>query len=193
MSFNQLEIEALLSVSAFSLFNLAPSLDIDLSALKKTYWSLQKKVHPDQQDLSLDVLQQASARVNQSYVMLQAQETRLALFLEAYGLERPQAVSLPKDFLAQQWHWREAMDAAQTIPELKQIQEQVEKAREQLWSQAKAQACTLSQSQSTSAAIAPIGMDMWSIVDALTYLKKLHQSILASFNKPVSSDILTLG
>lgn len=81
----------------FALFGLPPSFDLDLAALEKTYYSLQRQYHPDRmankpEAERLAALQQ-SMLINEAYQALRAPLTRAQHLLRNAGI----AVNSEKD------------------------------------------------------------------------------------------------
>lgn len=104
-----------LSENYFALYQLEPSFDIDLAALKAAHRKLQTQCHPDkfsaegaqQQRLAV----QAMAYVNQAFETLSVSVKRAEYLLELAGFEANLENKTHQDpvFLMQQMEWREEL------------------------------------------------------------------------------------
>jgi len=99
----------------FEFFNIPVAFNVDLDALKKTFYSNSKKFHPDYHSLS-DETQQAwaleqSTLNNQGYGILSDDDLRIKHILEIKGLIGDQNVNpvLPPDFLMEMMDINEAI------------------------------------------------------------------------------------
>ena len=98
----------------FDLFGLPVAPSIDKSTIAKTYFTLQKKYHPDffshaDENEKEEILQQ-SAAINKAFKTFQSPERTLEYFLQTTGLiEKDEKYSLSPDFLMEMMEINEAL------------------------------------------------------------------------------------
>eukprot|EP00940_MAST-03C_sp_MAST-3C-sp2_P003026 g3026.t1 len=84
-------LEPLENQNAFDVFDLPLSFDVDEGLLEKTYWDLQKQLHPDMyhtrgKDFA-DLAEEQSSLVNDSYHLLKSPYERSKLILNEKGFD----------------------------------------------------------------------------------------------------------
>lgn len=102
----------------FSLFALPPRFAIDAAALDRAYKDVQAKVHPDRfvssSAAERRVAMQWATRANEAFAVLRSPLRRAAYLCELRGapIEAESNTAMPREFMLQQMHWREALDEA---------------------------------------------------------------------------------
>jgi molecular chaperone HscB len=102
----------------FELFGLRERQALERAALDERRRALQAEVHPDrfaaQGAAAQRVAMQWAVRVNQAYQRLKDPLTRAAYLCELRGvaIDAERNTAMPPAFLAQQMHWREALEEA---------------------------------------------------------------------------------
>lgn len=121
----------------FDIFGLAPAFDIDLAALKQSYYKVSRDVHPDRHTLSTHGEQAGaldrSAIVNQAYKTLKDEDARMHYILSQHDLLNDDAkTAIPQDFLMEMMEVNEALmdlkmgDAAVSIADIHQQMQDIE-------------------------------------------------------------------
>jgi molecular chaperone HscB len=120
-----------LASTDFELFDIEPRFALDPAALDARWRALQAQVHPDrfatQGAAARRVAMQWAVRVNEAYRRLKDPVTRAAYLCETNGapIEAEVNTAMPPAFLVQQMEWREALDDAQTVAQVKALAEEV--------------------------------------------------------------------
>lgn len=122
----------------FELFDLPQQFTQDAGLIDARWRQLQRQAHPDKyaaqgaaaQRLAL----QWSVRINEAYQRLKDPIKRAAYLCELAGVPvlAENNTAMPKDFLQQQMHWREALDEAQDAGALDALAQQVRQAQQAL-------------------------------------------------------------
>ncbi|MES2211697.1 MAG: Fe-S protein assembly co-chaperone HscB [Pseudomonadota bacterium] len=110
----------------FACFGLPANYGLDTGALKTAYFRLARQYHPDAQAQIHDV--QAQAAQQMAYVHT-AYETLMNPFARAQYLAKLKgipAATMSEELLMEQFNLREAIDAAQTALDKKQLKEEVQ-------------------------------------------------------------------
>lgn len=135
---NQLSVPSLQS-NDFELFDLPVQFAQDSAALDARWKELQREAHPDkfaaQGAAAQRVAMQWSVRINEAYQRLKNPMKRAMYLCELHGapIQADSNTAMPPDFLVQQMQWREALEEAQSLPELEQIAAEASNSkREQL-------------------------------------------------------------
>lgn len=123
----------------FELFDLPVQFAQDSAALDARWKELQREAHPDkfaaQGAAAQRVAMQWSVRINEAYQRLKNPMKRAMYLCELHGapIQAESNTAMPPDFLVQQMQWREALEEAQSLPELEQIADEASNSkREQL-------------------------------------------------------------
>jgi len=123
----------------FELFDLPMQFAQDGAALDARWKELQREAHPDkfaaQGAAAQRVAMQWSVRINEAYQRLKNPMKRAMYLCELHGapIQAESNTVMPPDFLVQQMQWREALEEAQSLPELEEIADQaLSSKREQL-------------------------------------------------------------
>ena len=125
-----------LQSSDFELFGLVPRFAQDRAALDARWKELQREIHPDRfaaQGASAQrVAMQWSARINEAYQRLKDPLKRAGYLCELNGaaIKAEDNTAMPAAFLMQQMEWREALDDAQGVDELNQLNDEVSRSRQ---------------------------------------------------------------
>jgi molecular chaperone HscB len=120
----------------FELFGLPRRFAQDAAAVDARWRALQAEVHPDrfaaQGTASQRVAMQWAVRVNEAYRRLKDPLRRAAYLCKLGGadIEAENNTAMPAAFLAEQMHWREALDEARTLDEVQVIAREVGDRRE---------------------------------------------------------------
>ena len=102
----------------FALFDLPARFAIDEASLEQAYRRVQAQVHPDRFAAAgaaeRRVAMQWAARANEAFRTLRSPVARAAYLCERHGqpIEAESNTAMPAEFLHQQMHWREELDAA---------------------------------------------------------------------------------
>ena len=102
----------------FELFHLPAAFAIDPAALDRAYHEVQNQVHPDKFSTASAsekrVAMQWATRANEAYQILKNPLKRATYLCELHGvdLQIESNTAMPREFLMQQMHWREALDDA---------------------------------------------------------------------------------
>lgn len=115
----------------FTLFGLPARFALDRAELDARWRALQGRVHPDR--FSADgaaaqrLAMQWAVRVNEAYQRLKDPLARGAYLCELRGapIQAERNTAMPASFLAQQMHWREALDEAQGRADVQALERQV--------------------------------------------------------------------
>ena len=122
----------------FELFGLPEQFAQASAAIDQRWRELQREVHPDkfaaQGDAAQRVAMQYSIRVNEAYQRLRDPLKRAASLCEARGaaIEAESNTAMPVEFLMEQMAWREALEEAQSEPELEVLRSSLEHSREEI-------------------------------------------------------------
>jgi molecular chaperone HscB len=120
-----------LASTDFELFDIEPRFALDRAALDARWRALQAEVHPDR--FAADgasaqrIAMQWAVRVNEAYRRLKDPLQRAAYLCELNGapIEAENNTAMPPAFLMQQMEWREALDAAATLPSVEALADEV--------------------------------------------------------------------
>ena len=124
-----------LAADDFSLFQLPRGYRLDRSLLDARWKDLQREAHPDkfaaQGAASQRVALQWSVRINEAYQRLKDPLKRAAYLCELGGapIQAEVNTAMPAAFLMQQMAWREALEEAQTLPDLASLHDDVVRVR----------------------------------------------------------------
>ncbi len=116
-----------LSDDDFTLFGLPPRFALDRAALDDCWRALQARVHPDrfasEGAAAQRLAMQWAMRINQAYQRLKDPLQRGAYLCEQRGapIQAENNTAMPSAFLMQQMAWREALDEAQHIAAVEQL------------------------------------------------------------------------
>lgn len=117
----------------FELFSVPVQFAQDRASLDTRWKELQREAHPDkfaaQGAPAQRVAMQWSVRINEAYQRLRDPLKRAVYLCELHHapISAENNSAMPTDFLIQQMEWREALDEAESIEEMRQIA--VESAR----------------------------------------------------------------
>ncbi len=117
-----------LSDDDFTLFGLPPRFALDRAALDDCWRALQARVHPDrfasEGAAAQRLAMQWAMRINQAYQRLKDPLQRGAYLCEQRGapIQAENNTAMPSAFLMQQMAWREALDEAQHIAAVEQLE-----------------------------------------------------------------------
>ena len=115
----------------FALFGLPRSFILDAAGLAERWRKLQSEVHPDRfaakGAAAQRVAMQWSVRVNEAYVRLKDPLRRAAYLCELGGhaVDSGSGTAMPAAFLAQQMHWREALEEAAGADQVTALDDEV--------------------------------------------------------------------
>ena len=114
------------SKNYFEQLSLAPSFEVDLSALGANYRELAKSVHPDRFVAASDAeRREALARaavLNDAYQTLKSTTARAMYLLKLQGRSvSPETTIQDGEFLFQQMEWREELEELQALADLAAI------------------------------------------------------------------------
>ena len=121
----------------FTLFGMAEGFAVDAAQLDQRWRELQREVHPDrfasQGAAAQRVAMQWSVRINEAYRRLRDPLSRAAYLCQRRGapIDAERNTAMPRDFLAQQMAWREALDEAPDAAALQALAEQVDGSERQ--------------------------------------------------------------
>jgi molecular chaperone HscB len=114
----------------FELFEIPAQFAQDRSVLDAKWKDLQREAHPDkfaaQGAAAQRIAMQWSVRINEAYNRLKDPLKRATYLCELNGapIEAHTNTSMPPAFMMMQIEWREALDEAETVEELEQIERQ---------------------------------------------------------------------
>ena len=112
----------------FELLGLPARFSVDPAALERGYRAMQSQVHPDRfasaTEAERRVAMQWASRANEAYRTLRdpLERARYLLQMRGYDTEEESNTSMPADFLMQQMEWREAVDAARDVADVRALQ-----------------------------------------------------------------------
>ncbi|MDP4300873.1 Fe-S protein assembly co-chaperone HscB [Leptothrix discophora] len=115
----------------FTLFDLPRRQALDVAGLDQRWKALQGEVHPDrfaaQGAAAQRVAMQWAVRVNEAYRRLKQPLSRAAYLCELHGapIEAENNTAMPADFLMRQMAWREALDEAVTLADVRALADEV--------------------------------------------------------------------
>jgi molecular chaperone HscB len=118
----------------FTLFGLPPRHALDRADLDARWRRLQGEVHPDrfaaQGAAAQRIAMQWAVRVNEAYQRLKDPLRRAAYLCELRGspIDAERNTAMPAAFMAQQMHWREALEEADGAAEVQRLAEAVAQA-----------------------------------------------------------------
>ncbi|KAA8735450.1 Fe-S protein assembly co-chaperone HscB [Acinetobacter qingfengensis] len=111
----------------FDLFDLEPSLDLDLDALKTKFLALQQQYHPDHNQDNIEQAVTESSEINQAYTMLKQIDSRAAYLLKLQKQDAGLEQSIHDfEFLQSALDMREQLDEANTVEQLQQLREEIQ-------------------------------------------------------------------
>jgi molecular chaperone HscB len=116
----------------FTLFGLPAQFALDGAELDARWRRLQAQVHPDkfaaQGAAAQRVAMQWAVRVNEAYRRLKQPLSRAQYLCELRGapIEAESNTAMPAAFLMQQMAWREALDEAQDLAAVQQLDDEVD-------------------------------------------------------------------
>jgi molecular chaperone HscB len=119
----------------FTLFGLPQRFEQQRADIDARWKELQAKVHPDrfaaEGPASQRVAMQWAVRVNEAYQRLKDPLKRARVLCELHGapVKMQENTAMPAAFLAQQMHWREALDEARDGSEVEALADEVNIAR----------------------------------------------------------------
>ena len=122
----------------FELFDISPQFAQDRAAIDARWKDLQREAHPDkfaaQGAAAQRIAMQWSVRINEAYQRLKDPLKRAAYLCELNGapVNAENNTAMPAAFLMQQMEWREALDEAQSSPDLEAISAEVAAARKDI-------------------------------------------------------------
>ena len=115
----------------FELFGIERRFALDRAALDARWRALQAEVHPDrfasEGAAAQRVAMQWAVRVNEAYQRLKDPIKRAAYLCELHGapIRAENNTAMPTGFLMQQLEWREGLDEAHGVAEVKAIADKV--------------------------------------------------------------------
>lgn len=123
----------------FALFSIAPAVDVDANALRKTFYQLSRQVHPDfTASRTGDVSLEASAQLNVAYATLLDEDKRIAHLVQLYCPQKSIPAPSP-DFLMDMLEWNEQIqecisteDPAARLAQQEQLRARLEGLRQQM-------------------------------------------------------------
>ncbi|MDD2610862.1 MAG: Fe-S protein assembly co-chaperone HscB [Giesbergeria sp.] len=119
----------------FELFGLPQRFAQERSAIDSRWKELQREAHPDrfaaQGAAAQRVAMQWSVRINEAYQRLKDPQRRAAYLCELHGvpIRAEDNTAMPAAFLMQQMEWREALEEAQTLPDIDALEREVRQAQ----------------------------------------------------------------
>lgn len=120
-----------LSDTDFAILGLAQQFEQQDTVLLQHWKSLQAQMHPDrfasQGQAAQRLATQWSVRINEAYQRIKNPVSRAALLCELAGfpIDPETNTAMPAEFLMQQMQWREALEEAQTVADVEQLQKAV--------------------------------------------------------------------
>lgn len=110
----------------FDLFDLAPSVELDLDALKAKFLSLQQQYHPDHHQNDVAAVEKSS-QINQAYDTLKHIDSRAAYLLKLHKQDYHLENSISDfEFLQDALELREQLDEASNSDDLQQLRQEVQ-------------------------------------------------------------------
>jgi molecular chaperone HscB len=115
----------------FELFGIERRFALDRTALDTRWRALQAEVHPDrfasEGAAAQRVAMQWAVRVNEAYQRLKDPLKRAAYLCELHGapIDAENNTAMPTGFLMQQLEWREGLDEARGVAQVKAIADEV--------------------------------------------------------------------
>lgn len=115
----------------FALFGLPRRYALERDELDSRWRALQAKVHPDRFSAdgaaSQRIAMQWAVRVNEAHQRLKDPIARAAYLCELGGapINAERNTAMPASFLAQQMHWREALEEAEDAPSVESLHDTV--------------------------------------------------------------------
>lgn len=111
----------------FQLFDLSPSLDIDLDVLKSKFLSLQQSCHPDNNPDNIDLAIHRSSEINQAFDTLKNIDSRAAylLALEKQDFALEQSIH-DFEFLQSALELREQLDEASSSTQFEHLRHDIQ-------------------------------------------------------------------
>lgn len=110
----------------FDLFELAPSVVLDLDALKAKFLALQQQYHPDHNQNDVAAVEKSS-QINQAYDTLKHIDSRAAYLLKLHKQDYHLEQSIHDfEFLQDALELRENLDEASSPEQLQQLRQEVE-------------------------------------------------------------------
>lgn len=155
----------------FELFNVPSRFAQDRKALDARWKELQREAHPDrfsaQGEAAQRLAMQWSVRINEAYQRLKDPVKRAAYLCELAGapIGAEDNTAMPAAFLMQQMEWREALDDAHSVQDIKTLQAEVEAAERETLARCEA---ALDASDAATAALE---------VRALMFLERFARSV----------------
>ncbi len=129
----------------FALFGLPVRYMQDRALIDSRWRDLQAQVHPDrfaaQGAAAQRVAMQWAIRVNEAYQRLKDPLQRAAYLCELKGVavDAENNTTMPPSFLIEQMEWREALDEAESLPEVEALLEDINKRRDAALAQIQSQ------------------------------------------------------
>ncbi len=111
----------------FELFDVPMQFRQDRAVLDARWKELQREAHPDrfaaQGAATQRLAMQWSVRINEGYQRLKDPLRRASYICELHGvpINAQSSTAMPTGFLLRQMQWREALDAAKTLQDMKEI------------------------------------------------------------------------
>ena len=124
-----------LQATDFELFGLPERFEQDRAAIDAQWKELQREAHPDrfaaQGAAAQRVALQWSVRINEGYQRLKDPLKRAAYLCELRGapIDAERNTAMPREFLLEQMHWREELEAAACESDLDVLHEELASAR----------------------------------------------------------------
>ena len=115
----------------FTLFGLPRRFALERAQVEGAWRALQNQVHPDkfaaEGAAAQRLAMQWAVRVNEAHQRLRDPLKRASLLCELAGapIEAESNTAMPADFLVQQMRWREALEEAQGLPEVRALDERI--------------------------------------------------------------------
>jgi len=124
----------------FELFGLAPSYRIDMTLLENTFCRLQGELHPDRHASHSEnerrMALQMSADVNDAYRTLRHPVSRAQCLIRLAGYaEAENSATVSPAFLTAQMEWREAIEEASAMQDIKVLEVLARRLRHKLTTQ----------------------------------------------------------
>lgn len=122
----------------FELFDMAPTLRIDQSELRKKYLALSRKFHPDYfaqgSAADLDMALEKTAMVNKAFKIFGNKDSTIKYLLQEKGLlEEEEKYNLPQDFLMEMMDLNEVVEDAGSEHLLTQAKNTIEEKEIELY------------------------------------------------------------
>ena len=105
----------------FELFEIPVTFEVQSALLKRTFYELSRKFHPDfHTDASSEEREKVlekSTQINEAYRILSDENARMKYILSIYGnFEEKGNEALPQDFLMEMMDWNEMLDDLEENP-----------------------------------------------------------------------------